>query len=196
MLEEKKINGRKHVLLECAHSGEKFWKDKSEYTRRTKENPNYAFYKNAKNKAAAAGEKGFKHLESWNCKNNPILSNYTKAGKRQDKYSPFRYFVNKARSRINGYPHGQELKKFDITVELLLELWESQKGKCAITGVKMELPKTTYSPRNSPSCASLDRIDTSKGYMKDNVEFICQFVNLGKNNYSKNQIQKFFDQIT
>lgn len=35
----------------------------------------------------------------------------------------------------------------------------------------------------------MDRIDSSKGYTKDNVEFVCRFINLGKNGYSKKEVQ-------
>lgn len=198
-MEEKKINGRKHVHLTCSFSGEKFWKDKSEYTRRLKENPEYKFYKHAKNKAAAAGEKGFKHLKPWSGKVNDNLKKgfkkFAESGGFQDEYSPFRYFIKRAKERKRDNPQRKEFQNFDITLDFLLGLWKGQKGKCALTGVEMQLPKVTQSSRNSPLCASLDRIDPSKGYIKGNVQFVTQLINLGKNTYSQDQVKQFISLI-
>ena len=192
-MKEKKINGRKHVQLECAHTGELFWKDKSEYTRRIKENPNYLFYKNLKVKAAAVGENGYSHLKPWAgiASDNFIKS----ADNAKDKYSPFRYFISKAKQRKRNKPDLAKFQEFDITLEFLLDLWESQNGICPYSKLKMKLPPTLTHNRNDPLCASLDRINPDIGYMQGNVEFVTQFVNLGKNKYSAEVVSEYFSKI-
>jgi hypothetical protein len=60
---------------------------------------------------------------------------------------------------------------------------------CPYTGKKMSLGKET-----SPYSASLDRIDSSKGYMKGNVEFVCLAVNLAKQSFSREQMMTFFQE--
>ena len=77
--------------------------------------------------------------------------------------------------------------KCNLTKEFLISLWESQKGKCSYTGITLHLP--TYKHEKSPRKASLDRIDSSKGYEQGNVEYVCVFVNLGKNGYSRESIK-------
>ena len=71
--------------------------------------------------------------------------------------------------------------QFTITREYLEELWLKQKGMCAISSVVLEL---TYrmSTRNT---ASLDRIDSSKGYEVGNVQWVHKKINQMKMDLSE-----------
>lgn len=89
----------------------------------------------------------------------------------------------------------EKKRDFNISLEFLKKLWEKQGGKCAYTGVQMTLPRVMREVNHSVYAASLDRIDANEGYTKDNVEFVCRFVNLGKNNYPKLEVQDFFKAI-
>lgn len=80
----------------------------------------------------------------------------------------------------------------ETTAENLKELWQSQNGICPYSGRKMTLPKNRYDHLKSPFAASLDRIDSSIGYVMGNVEFVCRFVNYGKSAFSKKDIMEFF----
>ena len=84
-----------------------------------------------------------------------------------------------------------------IDVEYLKEMWNKQRGICPYTGIKMILPSTTqeYSLLHSPKKASLDRIDSTKGYSKGNVEFVCCTINLAKNSFTRNEMKEFFSEI-
>lgn len=190
-MKEKKIGGRRHVLIKCAYSGEMFWKDKSEYNRRIKFNKNYKFYKDLKAKADAFGEAGYEHLKPWQGK----FASNLKSGGERDEYSPFRYFIKRAKKLKNQKKYRPELQEFDIDLEFLFKLWETQDGICPYTGLKMDLPPTIDHKRRDPACASLDRIDPNKGYMKGNVQFVTQFVNFGKNSYSEEEVKFFFHRI-
>jgi len=166
-VEEKTINKKRHVKIQCAYTKEWFWKYKSEYIRKKRSNPNCPFYKDLKAKAAAY----------------------------QDKYTPFRYFMMRAcKKRVSTGSRRKEFKDFDVTLEYLYELWGEQGGICPYSGLKMTLPQTRDMLRDSPFCASLDRTDPKKGYVIGNVKFVTQFVNLGKNKYSEKQIKEFFEQ--
>ena len=110
-------------------------------------------------------------------------------GNRQDEYSPFRYFVKKARERKHAY---------DIDVEYLKDLWEKQDGKCIFTGIKMKLHKngTEWSKdKGNPWKSSLDRIDSSKGYLKGNVRFICNIGNMCKQSWDDETVLKFCQEV-
>lgn len=72
-------------------------------------------------------------------------------------------------------------REIAIDLPFLVDLFNSQKGICALSGE----PLTWYSGRGrhaSPQNISIDRIDSSKGYLKDNVHLVCYIVNLMKNN--------------
>lgn len=79
----------------------------------------------------------------------------------------------KSRSRRSGMGH-------DITLEYLWDQWVKQDGKCYWLGVAMEEP-SELSTRH-PLMPSLDRIDSTKGYIKGNVVFSTYFANMAKSN--------------
>lgn len=190
-MEEKKIKGRKHVKLKCAHSGEYFWKDKSEYTRRIKINPDHKFYKSIKDAALGGGEKHYSQLKPHMGVVSDNLKNA--CDNRKDKYSPFRYFIKRAKYKTETKK--TKFQSFNITLTYLKNLWENQNGICAISGVKMELPASLSETRGSPFCASLDRIDSEIGYIQGNVQFVTQFCNLGKRDFETEKILNFIQAI-
>ena len=111
---------------------------------------------------------------------------------RLDQYSPFKYSLNKARSRSKS-----KSETTDLTLEYLKEIWETQKGLCSYTNIKMEMPRSSQDEdiKKSPTKLSLDRIDPSIGYIKGNVEFVCYCVNVMKNDFTKDQMVDFINQI-
>lgn len=111
---------------------------------------------------------------------------------RLDQYSPFKYSLNKARSRSKS-----RREVTDLTLEYLKEIWETQKGLCSYTNIKMETPRSSQDEdiKKSPTKLSLDRIDPSIGYIKGNVEYVCYCVNVMKNDFTKDQMVDFINQI-
>lgn len=65
---------------------------------------------------------------------------------------------------------------FEVTIEYLWELYSSQKGKCTLTGIELtlEAPLGDRAPVNT---ASLDRIDSRKGYIVGNVQWVHKDIN-------------------
>ena len=118
-----------------------------------------------------------------------ILGNIRKP----DELSPFRYYLSKARSTERKLWYGET----NLTLDYLRDLWTNQLGICPYTGHYMELPISTQTANRkpSPTRASLDRIDSSKGYVQGNVEFVCQAVNLAKQSFSREQMISFFKRI-
>ena len=107
------------------------------------------------------------------------------AGNRLDEYSPFRTLLKSCRTRKNK--SGNSKGEFDLDLPYLKSLWEEQSGKCAITKVDLVL-EPSY---NKNFQASLDRIDSSKGYVKGNVRYISVSVNWLKNNMDDNHLREF-----
>ena len=111
---------------------------------------------------------------------------------RLDEYSPFKRHLSEARRRCS-----LANRDLEIDVKDLKELWESQDGKCAITGLPMANSDraTQKSVVGNPYRASLDRIDSDITYTKDNIQFVCTCVNFMKNQYTNEQIVEFVDHM-
>lgn len=65
--------------------------------------------------------------------------------------------------------------KFDISIKYAWDLYLKQNKKCALTGRNIEFAPTHT--RFNEATASLDRIDSSKGYVKGNVQWVHKYVN-------------------
>jgi hypothetical protein len=166
------------VQVTCGTCGNVFEKAAKEYKRQTKKNPNRKWFCTR----SCAGA----HLGS-NLGNN--LGNPKNlqpgAGRSKDEYSPFRYFIRKARSRRHDC---------SIDVQYVKKLWEDQEGKCAITGLPLVLHASGWlweKDTGNPWKPSLDRINSSEGYVKGNVRFVCLIANLAMQSWSDDVLYKF-----
>jgi hypothetical protein len=65
----------------------------------------------------------------------------------------------------------------EITMKDLSEQWARQGAKCALTGWDLTLKRTA---RDWQATASVDRIDSSLGYVPGNVQFVHKDVNASK----------------
>jgi len=75
----------------------------------------------------------------------------------------------------NALCHG---RIFDIDIKYLDSIFQKQNGKCAYTNIEITLPRT--SRESSTTTASLDRIDSSKGYIEGNVQWVHKRINIMK----------------
>jgi len=73
--------------------------------------------------------------------------------------------------------------EFDLTHQYLWDLYQKQLGECTLTRLPIEFNKG-FSDKCSRT-ASLDRIDSSKGYVVDNVQWIHKDINFMKGNFSE-----------
>lgn len=80
---------------------------------------------------------------------------------------------------------------FDLDVPYLYELLKSQNNKCRASGIGLEFSTKSGLKGRSPWSPSLDRIDSSKGYTKDNVQFVCLMYNLCKSTWTHEDVMKF-----
>ncbi|MFA6234097.1 MAG: hypothetical protein WC824_07900 [Bacteroidota bacterium] len=169
------------IVLACAGCGELFEKPKNEWTRQIKENPDRKFYCVMSCYGKHTGGSNLGELLGQGNPNALI----SVCGNRQDKYSAFKYFTNKARRR--HWDH-------DIDLPYLKTLWEQQEGKCALSGIPMILPRNTLATDKdvwNPWRASLDRIDSKKGYLKGNVQFVVLMANLCKGTFTEDDVVVF-----
>jgi hypothetical protein len=103
-----------------------------------------------------------------------------------NELTPFKYTFRSVKRRFKDY---------NITLQDLKEQWEKQKGICPYSKIELILTtsKTNIDIRYR---ASLDRIDSSKGYTKDNIQFVSTAINYMKSTMSHEDTIDFLNQIS
>jgi hypothetical protein len=66
---------------------------------------------------------------------------------------------------------------YSLTKEEVVELYEKQDRRCALTNVRLNMADNYQSWKNGVQTASLDRIDSLKGYTIDNVQWVHKDIN-------------------
>lgn len=98
---------------------------------------------------------------------------------------PMDFFSIIKRSCAGGGKSNRKTKEFNITIEYIWELFVKQERKCALSGVELSMEctgKACKLAETNTRTASLDRIDSSKGYVEGNVQWIHKEINIMKNN--------------
>lgn len=75
---------------------------------------------------------------------------------------------------------------FDISIETAWDIFVAQNRQCALSGTPISL-----TPKNRTTTASLDRIDSSKGYVLGNVQWLHKDVNIMKRSLTDAQFIDF-----
>jgi hypothetical protein len=81
---------------------------------------------------------------------------------------------------IEGYARKRGLE-FAVSIQLLDELFKKQNGVCAITNLEIHF---AFGQNKAQTTASLDRIDSSLGYVHGNLQWVHKNINLLKSNKS------------
>ena len=71
-----------------------------------------------------------------------------------------------------------------INIEDAWKIFESQGRKCAISGLSISFDVKTHTAKTT---ASLDRIDSARGYVKGNVQWVHKDINLMKRSLSESR---------
>lgn len=117
---------------------------------------------------------------------------HLKKGSERDEFSPYRPFMKICKNRVKDC--GREL---DISLQDLKEQWEKQDGKCPFTGWDMKFDECHKKKglKKTPDRASLDRIDSSKGYVKGNIQFVSLIAQYAKNDWNGDVIFEFANAV-
>jgi len=175
------MSKRKQEKVICSniHCGKEFLKDSSEVKRNEKKGR-----KNYCSLTCSGKSNNMEHLKEWNNSedNKQHLNNIRY--NRRDEYTGLREHYRRVKKRSDDY---------DITLEDLLNQWKKQKGLCVYSGVKLIHP---INGGDNLTKASLDRIDSTKGYVKGNIQFISIACNHAKNSMSHEEMIVFCGIIT
>ncbi len=72
--------------------------------------------------------------------------------------------------------------EFNITIEYIYNLFQEQKGICKLT--KRPIKYNSQTRDSESRTASLDRIDSSKGYVESNIQWVHKDINFMKQDFS------------
>ena len=113
---------------------------------------------------------------------------------RRNKHSPlYKGFEEVTGTYINQIKHSAKARKmaFNLSPKYLWELFIKQERKCALSGITLEFPQLG----TENGTASLDRIDSSKGYDEENVQWVHKAVNLMKWDFDQDEFIEWCKKI-
>lgn len=90
----------------------------------------------------------------------------------------------RARSRQTG-------REFALVKEDIAALYKAQDGKCALTGEPLATTPRKKGTKEVRDSSTIDRIDPSKGYVKDNIQLVTMQANMAKNQWTTAQLVEF-----
>ncbi len=156
--------------IECAYCKKEFIKEQKYI--------NAAIRKNRKNFCSRTCSTCYRNKNTdYSTINRNLPQN--KKGYTQKKDTRFSWYINRARCRK---------KDGGLTVKILSEQWEKQKGLCAISSLKIYLHNES---KNKLYLASLDRINSSLPYEEHNIQFVAYPLNLAKNTFTNVEFLDF-----
>jgi len=100
--------------------------------------------------------------------------------------------INASRWSLYRIQASKRKLDFSISIQYGWKLYLDQKGKCALSGLEISFPKTSH----GSATASLDRIDSSKGYIEGNVQWTHKDINLMKRNFDEVKFKQLCKSVT
>jgi hypothetical protein len=102
----------------------------------------------------------------------PTQGKNLRADNRKGTFDIFRHYLQRIRKRG---------KVVTVTSHYLADLWAKQGGRCVYSGVPLEHADYRGNGRRRMAyIASLDRIDSSLGYIEGNIQFVSAAMNFAK----------------
>jgi len=130
---------------------------------------------------------------SCGCRRDQYLKN---SGKNSTQFTGYEEIRGTTYHKIKVTAERRGLK-FNLPKKFLWQLYQSQGGLCALSGLPITWFDPTMVGKGCTRCTvSIDRIDSSKGYSEDNVQLVHKKVNIMKNVYSQDEFIQLCKLIT
>ena len=137
-----------------------------------------------------------KLVSSHHLTSNAVKSCGCSSGYESGDKNPFFKGYKEIHSVVfRGYQRGAKSRnlEFNVTIEQIWELYVQQGRKCAVSGLPIAFTKNTNKSRHDT--ASLDRIDSSRGYTIDNVQWVHKEINTMKMNIPQDRFLELCRQV-
>lgn len=120
-----------------------------------------------------------------NYKNNKIYRENTKL-----RATEYRNTENGFKSQLlHDTKKNKKFEEYELNLIVLNELQKAQNNKCCITDIEL-----VWKPNNIYQ-ASIDRIDSSKGYLKNNIQLVLHPINRMKLDYTTDKFKMIINEI-
>jgi hypothetical protein len=96
---------------------------------------------------------------------------------------------------VNTLQRGKKYKENDIDISFIEDLWSKQRGKCFWFNIDMSLDKVSKRYSRNPLKVTIDRLDNSKGYTRDNIVLCSYAANCGRANCTVKDWEKIIKLI-
>lgn len=130
------------------------------------------------------------NTKSCGCYKKERLDSFIKNKSNNELSHTFRPLLSRCKSTAK-----KKNLDFDLDLDYLYSLWIRQDGKCIYTGSKLTPLSWHEGSKDKTNTASLDRIDSSKGYIKGNIQFVSTIANYAKNTFSHKDMISFCKDI-
>ncbi|MDP2692960.1 MAG: hypothetical protein Q8O88_04950 [bacterium] len=117
-------------------------------------------------------------------KGNTISCGHINRGKTSPKWTGYEDISGKFFYKIKRGAKQRQID-FNITIQEIWDLYLRQDKKCVLSGLLLNFPSIVGAPDGT---ASLDRIDSSKGYVYDNVQWVHKDINGLKMDLSEEEL--------
>jgi hypothetical protein len=142
---------------------------------------NYKSYHSAKTRNSVCKSCRTRIANSSPKRNSKLEKNPAWKGYEEIPYSWFsKYFHRKGKTRIGN-----------ITIEDVYNIWIKQNKKCNLSGLDIDFIK-----KDNGISASIDRIDSNREYVIDNIQLVHKDINLMKNYFNQDYFLDMCKKIT
>ncbi len=115
----------------------------------------------------------------------------SKECRQKDCKSSYHYYIKNVKRR--AFKIKKEFSLDEIFLKTLLEI--KQQNKCAVTGIDIFIKHPSRDVTTINDTASLDRIDSTKGYTQDNVQWVALGINYMKMDFTTEELHKMLSLI-
>lgn len=127
------------------------------------------------------------YTDKWRGENMDLVRQTRKEYKKRLKETqPVDFIFEKSKSNARNHKHEHTITKTTVALLLL-----RQSERCYYSGLKFSYSAT----KNNPLYPSLDRIDSSKGYIEGNVVLVAWFMNRAKSDCTRDEFVGLIDQL-
>jgi|694.fasta_scaffold54439_2 hypothetical protein len=131
----------------------------------------------------------FRLLKKYNIKPNSREGKPCKKTKKFGEiHQSYLYLLKERANRKN--------LKFNLNGKYLWRLFLKQNRKCALSGIEIVFPKAWGARSKTQITASLDRVDSNKGYIVGNVQWVHKQINTMKMNMSDDEFINLCRMVT